>query len=116
MSLIRKRAIAVPTHSHLGNIWNTESPLVEKMFSIALTQLFQTLGQVQEATSCHEPNPFEFALIIALIAGVGVCSVAGGFAIIGIAGSVVKLIVAGSGLTSAAPSMPNAAVSSKAKT
>ena len=70
-----------------------------KRKSLEFIQLFQgVIGQVQAGGACHSPNPFEIALIIALIGGIGVFSVASGIAIVSIANTIVALLISGASI------------------
>jgi hypothetical protein len=45
--------------------------------------------------ACQAPNPIELALIIALISGIGVFSIASGLAIVSVVNTIVALLLSG---------------------
>jgi hypothetical protein len=72
---------------------------VQKMVALEFIQVFQVvIGQVQAGGACHSPNPFELTLIVALMGGIGVFSVASGIAIVSMANTIVALLISGASI------------------
>jgi hypothetical protein len=70
------------------------------MESLELIQLSQlVIGQVQIGAACHAPNAFELTLIVALMGGIGVFSIASGIAITSMASTIVGLLLSGASVS-----------------
>lgn len=81
------------------------------MGSLEFIQLFQVvIGQVQSGSACHSPNPFELTLIISLIGGIGVFSVASGLAIVSMANTIVALLISGASISAVVAAVSGNAV------